>query len=253
MQAETMQKQRTTSKTKSYICRILLLLGVLLLAVGLWYGVQGYQMYRNVLAETPIAEKTAAIEQQESFVPYDALPQIYVDAVISVEDQRFFSHSGVDISAMIRALWNDLRTRSFAEGGSTISQQLAKNQYFTQEKTLQRKLAEMFLAHAWEQVCEKQELFALYVNTIYFGDGYTGISEAAEGYFHTTPQQLTDYEAVMLAGLPNAPSAYALQEHADLASDGCESEVDPIGSQRDFTGEIVNFFEQIDECSTFDG
>ena len=207
MQAETMQKQRTTSKTKSYICRILLLLGVLLLAMGLWYGVQGYQMYRNVLAETPIAEKTAAIEQQESFVPYDALPQIYVDAVISVEDQRFFSHSGVDISAMIRALWNDLRTRSFAEGGSTISQQLAKNQYFTQEKTLQRKLAEMFLAHAWEQVCEKQELFALYVNTIYFGDGY----------FHTTPQQLTDYEAVMLAGLPNAPSAYALQEHADLA------------------------------------
>lgn len=162
MQAETMQKQRTTSKTKSYICRILLLLGVLLLAMGLWYGVQGYQMYRNVLAETPIAEKTAAMEQQESFVPYDALPQIYVDAVISVEDQRFFSHSGVDISAMIRALWNDLRTRSFAEGGSTISQQLAKNQYFTQEKTLQRKLAEMFLAHAWEQVCEKQELFALY-------------------------------------------------------------------------------------------
>ena len=73
MQAETMQKQRTTSKTKSYICRILLLLGVLLLAMGLWYGVQGYQMYRNVLAETPIAEKTAAMEQQESFVPYDAL------------------------------------------------------------------------------------------------------------------------------------------------------------------------------------
>ena len=166
MQAEVRRKQKTTSKTKSYICRILLLLGVLLLAMGLWYGVQGYQMYRNVLAETPIAEKTAAIEQQGSFVPYDALPQIYVDAVISVEDQRFFSHSGVDISAMIRALWNDLRTRSFAEGGSTISQQLAKNQYFTQEKTLQRKLAEMFLAHAWEQVCEKQELFALYVNTI---------------------------------------------------------------------------------------
>ena len=81
MQAEAMQEQRTTSKTKSYICRILLLLGVLLLAMGLWYGVQGYQMYRNVLAETPIAEKTAAIEQQESFVPYDALPQIYVDAV----------------------------------------------------------------------------------------------------------------------------------------------------------------------------
>ena len=77
MQAEVRRKQKTTSKTKSYICRILLLLGVLLLAMGLWYGVQGYQMYRNVLAETPIAEKTAAIEQQESFVPYDALPQIY--------------------------------------------------------------------------------------------------------------------------------------------------------------------------------
>ena len=102
MQAEVRRKQKTTSKTKSYICRILLLLGVLLLAMGLWYGVQGYQMYRNVLAETPIAEKTAAIEQQESFVPYDALPQIYVDAVISVEDQRFFSHSGDDTGTVER-------------------------------------------------------------------------------------------------------------------------------------------------------
>ncbi len=193
------------------------LLFLLLLVCGIWYGVKGYKMYQNAVTETPIIEQTAAIKQQEHYVSYEELPQIYIDAVISVEDHRFFSHSGVDGIAIARALWNDLRTFSFAEGGSTITQQLAKNQYFTQEKELERKVAEILTAKEWEKTCEKEEIFALYVNTIYFGSGYYGIYEAAQGYFHTTPEALTDYEAVMLAGLPNAPTAYALDAHANLA------------------------------------
>lgn len=193
------------------------LLFLLLLVCGIWYSVKGYRMYQNAVTETTIAEQTATIQQQEHYVRYEELPQIYIDAVISVEDHRFFSHSGVDGIAVVRALWNDLRTFSFAEGGSTITQQLAKNQYFTQEKTLERKFAEVFTAKAWEKTCEKEEIFALYVNTIYFGSGYYGIYEAAQGYFQVAPEELSDYEAVMLAGLPNAPTAYALDAHSDLA------------------------------------
>lgn len=216
------------------------LLFLLLLVCGIWYGVKGYHMYRNAVAETSISEKTAALEQEEYFVSYEALPQIYIDAVISVEDHRFFSHSGVDGIAIVRALWNDLRTVSFAEGGSTITQQLAKNQYFTQEKTLERKFAEIFTAKAWEKACEKEEIFALYVNTIYFGSGYYGIYEAAQGYFQVTPEELNDYEAIMLAGLPNAPTAYALDAHSDLAKQRMQQVLDCMISNKKLTRQEAN-------------
>lgn len=109
------------------------------------------------------------------------------------------------------------KAMSFVEGGSTITQQIAKNQYYTQEKKLERKFAEIFTAIELEKYCSKQEIFELYVNTIYFGSGYYGIYDAAEGYYGKQPSELSDYEAVMLAGLPNAPSAYSLNVNPDLA------------------------------------
>ena len=96
-----------------------------------------------------------------------------------------------------------------AEGGSTITQQLAKNVYFTQEKRMARKAAEMFAALDIEKHYSKQEIFEMYVNTIYFGNGCYGVAEAAEGYFKTDAASLTDAQAVVLAGLPQAPSVYA--------------------------------------------
>lgn len=197
-------------------------------------------MYRNAVTEITIAEQAAIIEQQEHYVRYEELPQIYIDAVISVEDHRFFSHSGVDGIAIARALWDDFRMFSFAEGGSTITQQIAKNQYFTQEKTLERKFAEIFTARAWEKTCEKEEIFALYVNTIYFGSGYYGIYEAAQGYFHVTPEELNDYESVMLAGLPNAPTAYALDTHSDLAKQRMQQVLDCMVSNEKLTQQEAN-------------
>ena len=87
----------------------------------------------------------------------------------------------------------------------------------TQEKKLERKFAEIFTAIELEQYCSKQEIFELYVNTIYFGNGYYGIYDAAKGYYGKLPSELSDYEAIMLAGLPNAPSAYSLNTNPDLA------------------------------------
>ena len=103
------------------------------------------------------------------------------------------------------------------EGGSTITQQLARNLYFTQEKKLTRKAAEMFMALKIEREYTKDEILELYINTIYFGDGYYGIREASLGYYGKEPRELNFYECTMLAGLPNAPSAYALSSHPELA------------------------------------
>ena len=190
---------------------------VLLLIAGGFFGIKGYNMYRDAVEKTPISEKVESIRNMEGFTEYEELPKIYVDAVISVEDKRFWSHSGIDVLAIGRAMWNDLQTMSFAEGGSTITQQIAKNEYFTQEKKLERKFAEIFLALELEADYSKQEIFELYVNTIYFGSGYYGIHDAAQGYYGKEPSELSDYEAVMLAGLPNAPSAYSPDSSPELA------------------------------------
>ncbi|HIY29121.1 MAG TPA: transglycosylase domain-containing protein [Firmicutes bacterium] len=174
-------------------------------------------MYRDAVEEVPISEKVASIRSTSGFTEYEDLPTLYVEAVISVEDKRFWSHHGVDYLAIARAAWNDVRSLSFVEGGSTITQQLMKNQYFTQDKNFERKFAEIFAAWDMERAYTKEEIFELYVNTIYFGSGYYGIHDAAQGYFGKDPAGLTESEAVMLAGLPNAPSVYSLDANPALA------------------------------------
>lgn len=188
-----------------------------LLAMVAFYSIKGYTMYRNAVTEKPITEAVDAVRSQENFTTYDELPSIYIDAVISAEDKRFESHFGIDLLAISRAAWTNIKSRSFKEGGSTITQQIAKNLLFTQEKRFDRKFAEVFAAFALEKEYSKEELFELYVNTIYFGSGYYGIYDAAQGYFGKQPSELTDYEAVMLAGIPNAPSIYSLDNNMELA------------------------------------
>ena len=201
---------------KIVFCLLALITGASLVA-GAVFGIKGYDMYREAVKNMPMEEKVASIRQMDHFISYEELPSIYVDAVISAEDKRFFSHNGVDLLAIARAAFHDIKAMSFVEGGSTISQQLMKNQYFTQEKKLERKFAEIFAAIRLEKLCGKEEILELYVNTIYFGSGYYGIYEASMGYFGKEPSELSDTEAIMLAGLPNAPSAYSLDQNPDLA------------------------------------
>ena len=106
---------------------------------------------------------------------------------------------------------------SLAEGGSTITQQLAKNVYFTQRKEFTRKIAEIFMAFEFEKECSKQEIFELYVNTIYFGDGYYCVYDAAQGYFDKIPKDMNLYESTLLAGIPNAPSVYSPNVNPELS------------------------------------
>ena len=111
----------------------------------------------------------------------------------------------------------NLTSWSLREGGSTITQQLAKNLYFTQEKSFIRKIAEMFMAFRLENAYTKDEILELYVNSIYFGDGYYCIYDASQGYFGKAPIDMTDYECTLLAGIPNAPSIYSLTANPELA------------------------------------
>ena len=189
---------------------------------------KGYQRYHNAVSAKPFAQTVQEIEARPDFLSYEELPSIYVDAVISVEDRRFSSHPGIDPIAIARALWTDISTMSLKEGGSTITQQLMKNQYFDQNKDMDRKVAEMFAAIAFEREYDKDEIFALYVNTIYFGDGYYGIAQAAMGYYGKTVDQLSDAEAVLLAGLPQAPSAYAPTVSKELALQRMEQVLDKM-------------------------
>ena len=194
---------------RQLLLTVLLLALLVLVAAGGYFAVTGHKLYESAIQVTPIDTLYSSISSREGFVPYAQLPQTYINAVISAEDSRFTHHKGVDPVAIARALVTDLRTGSFAEGGSTITQQLAKNALFTQEKRLTRKAAEVFAAIDMEKAYSKQQIFEMYANTIYFGNGCYGIEEAAEGYFGKTAAELTDAEAVYLAGLPNAPSAYA--------------------------------------------
>lgn len=204
---------------------VLMLLALALvagLAVGAVFAVRGYNLYRQAADETPLEQMVAEIQSQETYVPFEDLPGLYVDAVVSVEDKRFWSHPGVDPIAICRALLYDIQTQSLAQGGSTISQQILKNLYFTQEKKLERKFAEVFGAFALERLCTKEEIFALYVNTIYFGSGYEGIAAAAQGYFGKEVSALDAVECVMLAGIPNAPSAYSPDASPSLTAQRTE-------------------------------
>ncbi len=208
--------------------KILLLLILIILSILAIYIGQGYKMYKNALDDKPLEEMVQEIRSQKSYTKISNIPDIYKDAVIAVEDHRFYDHKGIDIIAIGRALLNDIRARELVEGGSTITQQLAKNMYFTQDKTLTRKIAEVFMAKKIESNYNKEEILELYVNYIYYGSGYYDIKSASLGYFDKEPQDLTEGESIMLAGIPNAPSVYNPKVSPRLARERQKQVIDKM-------------------------
>lgn len=202
---------------KKFIIVVIMIVLFMLLLVAGYFGKQGYEIYCNAISKMSVEEKITEIKANENYTTYEELPQDYINAVIAVEDKRFWKHSGVDMISISRAILIDIKEMSFKEGGSTITQQLAKNVYFTQEKKVTRKIAEVFMALEIEKAISKEEIFELYVNTSYFGDGYYCVKDAAEGYFDKLPSEMNLYECTLLAGIPNAPSVYAPTKNPELA------------------------------------
>ncbi|MBR1553499.1 MAG: transglycosylase domain-containing protein [Schwartzia sp.] len=171
------------------------------------------RLKRLLFLRDAVAERMTA----KTFVSSDEMPDSLLKAVVAVEDARFFSHPGFDIEGIARATLVNLQHGEIEEGASTITQQLVKNLFLSQEQSFSRKAEELALALDLEMRCSKMEILTLYLNTIYFGSGYYGIYDAAHGYFGKDPKDLTLPEAAMLAGLPNAPSLYSPYEDFLLA------------------------------------
>ena len=151
------------------------------------------------------------------YVELKDVPGDVVNAFIAAEDQRFYSHHGFDLKRIFGALWHDLKTRSFEQGASTITQQLIKLTHLTSDKTISRKAQEIVLACQLEKVLSKEEILEAYLNTVYFGNGAYGIGAAAEAYFGKVPGELTLAEGALLAGIIKSPSKYAPHLHPENA------------------------------------
>ncbi len=201
-----------------WIRRIALVCMAVGVCSGFSLGIKGYSVYREAVDAVSIEDKVEEIRGQESYTEFEDLPQVYVDAVVAVEDHRFYDHNGIDLIAICRAIVHDIQARAFVEGGSTIPQQLAKNMYFGQQKELSRKVAEVFVALQLKENYTDEEILELYVNSIYFGDGYYDVASASQGYFGKDVSEMSEYESTLLAGIPNAPSAYAPTKNPQLAA-----------------------------------
>ena len=208
--------------------RIIIFIVLIILLIGAFITYQGYTIYKTAIEEVSIEDKIAQIQSEENYTKLDQLPQFYKDAVVIVEDRRFYNHGALDYRGIARAIWTNIKSLELKEGGSSITQQVAKNIYFTQEKTALRKIAEIFMAFELEKTCDKDTILEIYVNTSYFGSGYYGIKEASIGYYDKEPIDMNEYESSMLAGVPNAPSAYDPSKHPDLAGQRQEQVLDKL-------------------------
>ncbi|ORU01323.1 Multimodular transpeptidase-transglycosylase [Anaerovibrio sp. JC8] len=154
---------------------------------------------------------------KDNYVTIDEIPESLTQAVVAVEDSRFYTHHGFDPEGIGRATLVNLQYGEVKEGASTITQQLVKNMFLSQDQTYGRKAEELILALDMELHYSKEQILEMYLNTIYFGSGFYGIKDATKGYFDKTPDQLALPEAAMLAGIPNAPSVYSPYENYMLA------------------------------------
>ena len=173
---------------------------------------QIYDIHGNEIANIHAAENRRPIGINE-------IPKNLQNAFIAVEDNRFYDHIGIDPRGIVRAIWANIRGRTVTEGGSTITQQLAKNAYLTQDRTLKRKVQEVFLALQLERQYTKQEILELYMNQIYFGQGAYGVQAAARTYFGKDAKDLTLNECAMLAGIPKSPNYYSPVNNMDAATE----------------------------------
>lgn len=206
---------------KKIIKIVLITIIAIILTIGMYVFGSGYVLYKKTIKTMSLQDKVTQIQQNEKFVKINQMPKEYQNAVIAVEDHRFEKHGAVDFIAIARALTSDIINKDLVEGGSTITQQVVKNLYFmesdTKKDSIDRKVAEIILGIELESKYSKEEIFELYANNIYFGDGYYCIKDAAKGYFNKEPSEMNLYESTLLAGIPNAPSVYSPNVNPELS------------------------------------
>ncbi|MBU2260644.1 MAG: PBP1A family penicillin-binding protein [Proteobacteria bacterium] len=177
--------------------------------------------YRPSITTRVYADNNELIDEffleDRKLIKYENIPKIAIQAFVAAEDARFFQHRGFDMQSMFRAFFKNIEAGRIVQGGSTITQQVAKTLYLSSEKSYVRKIKEALLAYKIDKYLTKEEILSLYLNHIYLGHGTYGIEAASQGYFGKSASGLTLAEAAMLAGLPKAPSNYSPYLHPDRA------------------------------------
>ncbi|WP_322904355.1 PBP1A family penicillin-binding protein [Paenibacillus campi] len=224
------KKKRITGKRVFWTLFAVTAMGIFCaLAAYLFIMVSGEKIYEANINKLAISEPTKVYDRNGTLilqrsvrtgdpVKYQDIPKEVIEAFVATEDRRFFEHQGVDLWSIGRAAVRDVIARSAVEGGSTITQQLAKNVFLNTDKTFFRKATEVSIALAIERKMTKDEIITTYLNRIYFGSGAYGIKEAAETYFGISDlSQLKLWQIATLAGLPKAPSRYSPLSNPDLS------------------------------------
>ena len=168
----------------------------------------GYQLYKQVTERMPVQQKVDEIRAQAAYTPFEDISPVFIDTLLESEDRRFYSHCGLDPISLIRAVAANGIHGRYIQGGSTITQQLAKNMYFSFEKQLSRKVAELFVALQLEGLYSKEEILALYCTLAYFGQNCYGVKEAGGYYYGVEPSQLDSQQSQELVRALKAPSVY---------------------------------------------
>ncbi len=194
---------------KKFIFKIFLWTFIILFLIFSIIAGLGYLKYKEAINEISLIDKVQEIRGNDNYTKLEDISDDYKNAVVAIEDHRFYNHNGIDILSIIRSTYVNLKIKSLDYGASTITQQVGRLLYFTQEKSPIRKIAEIFVAFDLEKNYSKDEILELYLNLMYFGNGYYGIYDASYGFFDKSPKDLSFYEATYLAGLPNAPSVYS--------------------------------------------
>ena len=202
---------------KKRIWKCLKIASILLVIAAFTLLSTAYVRYRSIIQQQPLEALVEQIRSKEDYVKLEDMNNDFVHAILAIEEPTLYHHNGIVLSNILQAFMTNIKEKEYAMGGSTITQQLSKNLYLDQKKTFHRKITELFFVHDIESTYSKDEILELYLNIIYFGDGYYGIAQAAEGYFHTTPDRLTLAQATILAGLPQAPAVYQLSDGLKLA------------------------------------
>ena len=193
---------------KKLLFKMIIILLVIITGFCGYYSYLGYQIYQDKIQEQSLSERVNQLKSKEDYVTLDQISPIYKEAVLESEDRRFYKHGPVDYYGLARAMFINITTFSFKEGGSTITQQLAKNLCLSFKKDLSRKFAEVFIAKDLEDHYSKDEILEMYLNITYLGEGNYGIQAASQYYYHIDAIDLNKQQCDILVKTLKRPSVY---------------------------------------------
>lgn len=172
------------------------------------FTVKGYKMYQQAIEEKGLEERIADVRNKENYTALNEISPDFKKQLLESEDKQFYEHGGIDFGSIIRAVAADVRAGAFVQGGSTITQQLAKNLCFSSEKKIERKIAELFVVYELEKDYSKDEILEMYCNIIYFGENCYGVQEAAENYYGINAYELNEMQSISLVFTIKCPNYY---------------------------------------------